>query len=243
MSFPKYLLGIECSGKAGSVAVQALNEPVVQISLPPNEPSGKTLAPTIQALFQEAGIQGKDLLGIAVTHGPGSFTGLRVGVATAKGLAYALAIPIYPVNTLEVLSAATESNSNSVVIQHIVLEAYRGELFLRSLRFENGIVQQVQPPTTILKNDFYSLLQNSHEATQVVLMPPTNLIAGWETYIKNSSVSNPNPIYWTEDEPTASSVLRLGWTKHSNKESQSYDELKIEYLRRSAAEEKAFPSS
>ncbi len=64
------------------------------------------LLPAIETLLQECGVTPKDLDLIAVTKGPGSFTGLRIGVVTAKTMAYALHIPLVGVNTLDAIAAS-----------------------------------------------------------------------------------------------------------------------------------------
>lgn len=67
---------------------------------------GAFLQPAIQKIFQEAGYLLKDVDAISVSNGPGSYTGLRVGLASAKGLCYALNKPLILVNTLEVMAVA-----------------------------------------------------------------------------------------------------------------------------------------
>jgi tRNA threonylcarbamoyladenosine biosynthesis protein TsaB len=64
------------------------------------------LEPAIQLIAKEAGIQLRELAAIAVVYGPGSYTGLRVGMASAKGLCYALGKPMIVLNNLELLSIA-----------------------------------------------------------------------------------------------------------------------------------------
>jgi tRNA threonylcarbamoyladenosine biosynthesis protein TsaB len=67
---------------------------------------GAFLQPAVQQLAKDAGIALTDIDAIAVTAGPGSYTGLRVGLASAKGLCYALNKPLITLNTLEVLAAS-----------------------------------------------------------------------------------------------------------------------------------------
>jgi tRNA threonylcarbamoyl adenosine modification protein YeaZ len=67
---------------------------------------GETLLPSIKAFLEQQNIRRSRLTGIVVGTGPGAFTGLRVGMATAKGLAHALAIPLVGVSTAEALLAA-----------------------------------------------------------------------------------------------------------------------------------------
>lgn len=67
---------------------------------------GETLLPTIERFLGEQNIRRSSLIGIVVGSGPGAFTGLRVGIATAKGLAHGLGLPIVGISTAEALLAA-----------------------------------------------------------------------------------------------------------------------------------------
>jgi len=88
------------------------------------------LAPMAQAVMGEAGLAFDRLERIAVTVGPGSFTGLRVGIAFAKGLALALDIPTVGIGTLEALAADAQGLVFSVI------DARRGQLYLQG--FDDG---------------------------------------------------------------------------------------------------------
>jgi tRNA threonylcarbamoyladenosine biosynthesis protein TsaB len=88
------------------------------------------LAPMAQAVMAETGLGFDKLDRIAVTVGPGSFTGLRVGIAFAKGLALALDKPAVGIGTLEALAAEAEG------LVFPAIDARRGQLYLQA--FENG---------------------------------------------------------------------------------------------------------
>lgn len=92
------------------------------------------LAPMAQQVMAEAGLAFDRLDRIAVTVGPGSFTGLRVGIAFAKGLALALDLPAVGVGTLEALAAEAGKDSGGLVFPAI--DARRGQLYLQA--FEDG---------------------------------------------------------------------------------------------------------
>lgn len=72
----------------------------------------RVLVPIIRDLLQTSGIQGEELDAIAVSKGPGSYTGLRIGVSTAKGLCYAWEKPLIAVNTLESMASWFASNNH-----------------------------------------------------------------------------------------------------------------------------------
>lgn len=71
------------------------------------------LQPAIQELYKQAGFNLRDTAAIAVSNGPGSYTGLRVGLASAKGLCYALHVPLILINTLEIMAASFKNSKHN----------------------------------------------------------------------------------------------------------------------------------
>ena len=98
------VLAIETVGMTGSVAVLSGDEVLVERRLDTERRSAQTLAPAIQDLLAEVGWRPADLELVAVAQGPGSFTGLRIGITTAKGLAYVLGCRLLGVNTLRAIA-------------------------------------------------------------------------------------------------------------------------------------------
>ena len=99
------ILAIETATKVSSVALSDGNKIVAVLTMENGPEHSATLVPNIGKLLEMAGKTRKDLNAVAVSVGPGSFTGLRIGLATAKGLAYALNIPLIAVPTLKALAA------------------------------------------------------------------------------------------------------------------------------------------
>lgn len=89
-------LSVALSVDGRLAALRTAEEPRQQASL---------TAPFVQEVLQEAGLQVKDCDAICVSKGPGSYTGLRVGVSTAKGLAFGAGLPLVAIGTLDILSA------------------------------------------------------------------------------------------------------------------------------------------
>jgi tRNA threonylcarbamoyladenosine biosynthesis protein TsaB len=87
---------------------------------------GAVLLPRIQRLLAAAGVALRDVDLIGVGVGPGSFTGLRVGLATAKGLAFALHKPVRGVSSIEVLAAALLQRADHALV---LVDAFKGELY------------------------------------------------------------------------------------------------------------------
>ncbi|MFP3982399.1 MAG: tRNA (adenosine(37)-N6)-threonylcarbamoyltransferase complex dimerization subunit type 1 TsaB [Desulfurivibrionaceae bacterium] len=98
------LLAIENSGMCGSVALICPSYCLGEYSLQSRQTHSKRLLPGIQRLIKDAGVGWQDIDGIAVSIGPGSFTGLRIGLSTAKGLATAASLPLIGISSLESLA-------------------------------------------------------------------------------------------------------------------------------------------
>ena len=98
------ILAIDSSGLVATVALLCENILVGEYTIHNKKTHSQTLLPMIHDMLQMAGTDVKELDAVAVASGPGSFTGLRIGASTAKGLAQALGIPIIPVPTLEGLA-------------------------------------------------------------------------------------------------------------------------------------------
>ena len=100
------ILNIDASAEHASVCLSQNRELMQIVNSKEQKEHASFIQPAIHKIFQTQKIEAKDLLAVAVTAGPGSYTGLRVGMATAKGLCYALNIPLITIGTLEVITVA-----------------------------------------------------------------------------------------------------------------------------------------
>lgn len=125
------------------------------------------IQPAIEQILQETQNTAKDLQGIAVTAGPGSYTGLRVGMATAKGLCFALNIPLITENTLRVMAYAATLQSfpngdeysikaglKNATLLCPMIDARRMEVFTALYDLELNIVEM--PAALILEADSFN---------------------------------------------------------------------------------------
>lgn len=121
------VLGIETATVLGGVALVALSGEIVgETSLRNPARHSERILPAIESLLAAVDAGVHELAAVAVSAGPGSFTGLRTGIASAKGLACALGIPLYGVPTLAALAANAAPGDGPVCA---VLNARRGEVF------------------------------------------------------------------------------------------------------------------
>jgi tRNA threonylcarbamoyladenosine biosynthesis protein TsaB len=127
------VLALETSTLAGGVALVDGERLVAEYVLDVGVTHSERLLAAVDRVLADARWAPRELEGIAVSIGPGSFTGLRIGVSTAKGLAWALGVPIAAVPTLDAMAAAVPWAALPVCP---VLEARRGEVYASLYRHE-----------------------------------------------------------------------------------------------------------
>jgi len=129
------ILGIETSMYAGSVAVSQGEKILGEYYFNTGPSHSEKLLPSIDWLLKELSVQKEELGGIAVSLGPGSFTSLRIGLAAAKGLSYALGIPIAGISTLELMANNLPFTPFKICP---VIDARRGEVFAAFFESQEG---------------------------------------------------------------------------------------------------------
>jgi tRNA threonylcarbamoyladenosine biosynthesis protein TsaB len=124
-----YILHLETSTKACSVALSLDGKRIaVKEVLSDDFSHSENLTNFVQNVLDEAGIKMKELSAVSVASGPGSYTGLRIGVSTAKGFCYALGIPLIAIDSLTSLfQVATKTHVNQTVCA--MIDARRREVF------------------------------------------------------------------------------------------------------------------
>jgi tRNA threonylcarbamoyladenosine biosynthesis protein TsaB len=110
----------------------------------------------IREIVSRAGITLKELQAVAITAGPGSYTGLRIGMATAKGLCYALGVPLIMVSTLKVMAAAVRDTAAEYDLICPMIDARRMEVFMGIYR--KDLSELCAPRSFILEYDFFLTL-------------------------------------------------------------------------------------
>lgn len=135
------VLGIESSGDTGGVAIAETGHLLGEMCLDLAGAHTQRLAPATAQLLREIGAEVSGLGGVAVSLGPGSFTGLRAGLGLAKGLAYSRGLKLVGVPTLEVLAAGAEGGEWVLALA----DARRGEVFFALYRRSRGRLRECWP--------------------------------------------------------------------------------------------------
>jgi len=117
--------------------------------------------PAIQTLMKDCGVEPNQLTKIVVAKGPGSYTGVRIGVTIAKTLAWSLNIPIVGVSSLEVLAAQTGRYFKGLVAP--LFDARRGQIYTGLYQYQNGMLETVIEDQNLLTVDWVEKLKSLNQ--------------------------------------------------------------------------------
>ena len=133
-------LAIDTSTGVASLALSDKGQVRAELTWHAGRNHTTELVPNLIHLLHLAKVELKDIKGISVARGPGSFTGVRVGVATAKGLSFALDVPLVGISTLEILAFAHAAASLPICP---IVSAGRGEIAAALFQFRAGKWQRL----------------------------------------------------------------------------------------------------
>ena len=142
------IVGLDTSTSAVSVAVIASDREIERHDEPDRPRHAQTLQPLLEQVLADAGANWDDVERICVGTGPGGFTGLRLGIATARALAQARNVPLIGVSSLEALALGVEENDHHDVLA--VIDARRGEVFAALYRHRRCIMEPVAISPAVL---------------------------------------------------------------------------------------------
>lgn len=161
----------------------------------------------IQQLLKENGLHIQQLQAIGVTVGPGSYTGIRVGLATVKGLCYALKIPLITFNTLEVLSL---SAANTLRDKHSLycpmIDARRMEVFTAIYTHD---VTEIMPPSATIVTE--------HSFVELLTSQSIYFFGNGSEKFKAIATNVPSS-YFINQEITSEGLCSFAWLKYQRKE-------------------------
>ena len=140
------ILALDSSGLVASVALLENDNLVAEFTVNNKKTHSQTLLPMLDEVVKAAGIELDTVDAIAIAAGPGSFTGLRIGAATVKGLSLALDKPIIPVPTLEGL-AYNFWGSDRLICP--IMDARRNQVYTGIYAFESGNMKVLEPQMAV----------------------------------------------------------------------------------------------
>jgi len=222
------VLGIDTASTSASVALlddgQLLGEVVVNST----KTHSQKLMPIIDQLLKNSDVTVKDLDLIGIANGPGSFTGVRIGVSTAKGLAHPFNIPLVEVSSLEALGY-NMVNADGLVCP--IFDARRDLVYTRVMKWENGLLETIIDDENCLVSTLVDQLKKFNQ-------PVTFLGDGvlkFKDYLREQlgdlAQMAPQNIRMSKGSSTAQAAYNAPELTY-----KKYDEIKANYLRKTEAE-------
>ncbi|GAA2119584.1 tRNA (adenosine(37)-N6)-threonylcarbamoyltransferase complex dimerization subunit type 1 TsaB [Nocardioides bigeumensis] len=206
------LLTLDTATPLVTVALHDGEDVVAEASADVPMRHGEQLAPLIERVLADAGVVRQDLTAIGVGVGPGPFTGLRVGLVTARTLAFVLEIPVYGVCSLDVLAVEAVDTGQVAGDFVVATDARRKEVYLASY---DDAGRRVGGPAVVRPADAATELPVAGEGPRLYpdafphLIAPTRPSAGWLARVitdERAELLDPEPLYLRRpdaDEPAA----------------------------------------
>lgn len=158
------LINIDTATELGSVCITLSGLPIAFTKNESQKEHASFVHTAIAGMLKETGINLTDIEAFAVTSGPGSYTGLRVGMAAAKGFCYALSKPLIAINTLEVMTKAaidSRGNGEENILFCPMIDARRMEVFTAIYNAEIKSILYPQP--LVLKEGIFDNYMTSNK--------------------------------------------------------------------------------
>jgi tRNA threonylcarbamoyladenosine biosynthesis protein TsaB len=164
------LLALDTCDARGSIALLDRSRLLAELTHPSSHEFSSWLLPAVSQLLSDHRVSHSDLAGYAVASGPGSFTGVRVGLTTAKAWSEVYGKPIFPVSRLAVLAASAPADSTHVAA---VIDAQRNQIFAALYRRESGAATTLIEESVIAPEDFFAQASkySGHRLSWVTLDP------------------------------------------------------------------------
>jgi tRNA threonylcarbamoyladenosine biosynthesis protein TsaB len=221
-----YILGIETSTTTGSVAVVSEDSVIAQYSLNIEVTHSERLMTTVDRVLKDTGFTIADMDGYAVAIGPGSFTGLRIGLAAVKGLALVTGKPVAAVPTLQALAWKVPYAAYPVCP---MLDARKNEVYASMYRFDGTTLVHVMAEAVIslslLSKRISEKTVFTGEASHLFREEIVNLFGDRALFAPVSAIL-----------PSAATVAEIGFDMIKNGKQADMDSVTPMYIRRSEAE-------
>ncbi|MDR1616120.1 MAG: tRNA (adenosine(37)-N6)-threonylcarbamoyltransferase complex dimerization subunit type 1 TsaB [Syntrophomonadaceae bacterium] len=228
------ILALECSTAVAGVALLKDGVIIKEVFSNYKKNHSETLLPVIDRSLSECQYSLQDVSAVAVTIGPGSFTGLRIGLATAKGLCTAAARPLIAIPTLEVLAHNIAYNS---FLAGTALDARKKQVYMCVYDVSGGQPSPLAPVSAVSPEIFVdNALELLHIYGKHKIMLLGDGAVTYQKLFENSfnqrMIMAPSHLLW----PRAAALAELASIKFAKKEFENSDLIKPLYIRRSEAE-------
>jgi len=221
------ILGIETATQQAGCALGGVEGVLASFHVARGRRHAETLAPAIEFTCRQAGVALREVSVVAVDVGPGLFTGLRVGVATAKALAMGLRVPMIGLSSLDLLAFGVRQTSRLIVT---VIDARRAEVFYALYRSVPGGVQRLDGPHVSSAEELAAELMARNEEALLVGDGALRYADAFGD-VRAADIAEVGSAH-----PSAASLVELAHPRAVREEFVQHWEIQPLYLRKSDAE-------
>lgn len=222
------ILAIDTATMVSSVAVADKDRLLAELTVQTRLTHSETLLPHVEQALKLAGVEKAALEGVAVSLGPGSFTGLRIGLAAAKAIAYGLDIPIFGIPTTEALAWHYPVPGVAVVP---FIDAQKGNVYSAVYQWQEEGFAEISPVQVYTMEEALELCGAQPVHVLAVGDMAVKRLAGREDLPSNVQVPPPHVVM-----PRAANVAMAGLKRLAAGQEDSVMNLEPVYIRRSEAE-------
>ncbi|MBA9079769.1 tRNA (adenosine(37)-N6)-threonylcarbamoyltransferase complex dimerization subunit type 1 TsaB [Rufibacter quisquiliarum] len=204
-----YLLSLETSSSVCSVALHKSGQLLSYAELQMEKSHSSHITVMVQQVVGNAGVELNEVAAVAVSGGPGSYTGLRIGSGTAKGLCYALDKPLIAVDTLTAMAQQVVSSTPGPerFLFCPMLDARRAEVYTCLLT--HALEKKLEVAPVILSAETFAAEMQDQ---------PIAFFGNGSEKAKELLATHPNAFYLENVKPTARAIGELAWQKYQKQE-------------------------
>lgn len=222
------ILSVDSSSSTATCALVKEDKILGEINLNDKKEHSVILMDLIDSLLSRCNLTLDDVDGFAISEGPGSFTGLRIGMATIKGLAFGSNKPCLAISTLDTL-AYNVINFNGIICP--IMDALRGNVYTNLYKNNNGKLEAMSEANCLSIEELVSILKEKNEP---IIFLGDGLVKHKDYLLENLNNLSFAPL--NSNYPKASSLGELALQLFNSGETQELNKIAPVYLRKSQAE-------
>jgi tRNA threonylcarbamoyladenosine biosynthesis protein TsaB len=224
-------LAIDASTEACSVALSFNNQVTERYQLAPQSHS-LLLLPMVDEVLKQAGIKLKQLDGLVFGRGPGSFTGVRIGIGVAQGLGFAAELPLVGVSTLQAMAQQAYSEHGAEIVI-AAIDARMSEVYTCVYQLDaNGLMQPVIKEQVLAPELLESVVKQETQIFDAMVEQTIYGVGtGWQAYHEKLTSLNEVKVLKDVEFPHASAMLTLAKQEFEQGNSVSAEQAQPSYVR------------
>lgn len=220
------ILAVDTSSKICAVAILEDNKVIDEIKLDNGKTHSENLMPIIKEILDKNNLTLKDMNLIAVSVGPGSFTGIRIGIATIKPMAEVYNLPVASVTSLETLARNIENKEKDFTIISLI-DARNNQVYAGFFDTEYNLKEDE------IAEDIDEVLKKAGKYSKIIFVGDGAIIHKEKI---EENLKNRNIIFAKENNQSAINTGKIGYKKFLEKNLKNADTILPIYLRKSQAE-------